>query len=98
MALENEVFISSATIWEIAIKKSAGRLVFPVEQYEAIAGRLGAAMVPILPGHAVAAGALPRHHGDPFDRMLIAQAKFESLTLVTNDAAMKQYDVAIFDG
>jgi PIN domain nuclease of toxin-antitoxin system len=53
-------------------------------------------MLPILPAHAIAAGSLPKHHGDPFDRMLIAQAMVENLVLVTDDRAISRYDVPIF--
>jgi len=94
-AAENQVFVSSASIWEIAIKQAAGRLVFPLDRFEDIARRKGYDMLPILPAHAIAAGALPRHHGDPFDRMLIAQALAENLVLITNDGAIAHYDVPI---
>jgi PIN domain nuclease of toxin-antitoxin system len=94
---ENQVFVSSASIWEIATKQAAGRLVFPLKQFEDIARRGGYDMLPILPAHAIAAGALPRHHADPFDRMLIAQAVTENLMLVTSDGIMARYDVHIFD-
>jgi PIN domain nuclease of toxin-antitoxin system len=96
LAHENQVFISSVTLWEIAIKKAAGRLKFPIEQYESIARRMGAAILPILPNHAIAAGALPRHHDDPFDRMLIAQATVENLVLATTDRQIARYGVRIF--
>jgi PIN domain nuclease of toxin-antitoxin system len=92
---ENQVFVSSATAWEIAIKHAIGRLVFPVEQFDDVCRRMGFDMLPILPSHAIAAGALPRHHGDPFDRMLIAQAMVENLLLVTSDRAMARYEVRV---
>ena len=95
-ATENQVFVSSVSIWEIAIKQAAGRLAFPLEQFEDIARRGGYDVLPILPVHAIAAGALPRHHGDPFDRMLIAQGMVENLVLVTNDRMIARYDVTIF--
>jgi PIN domain nuclease of toxin-antitoxin system len=57
--------------------------------------RMGFETLPILPAHALMAGALPRHHADPFDRMLIAQAMIENLVLVTSDDAMRRYDAKI---
>jgi PIN domain nuclease of toxin-antitoxin system len=95
-AAENQVFVSSASIWEIATKQAAGRLVFPLEQFEAIARRRGYDMLPISPAHGIRAGSLPLHHRDPFDRMLIAQAMVEGLLLVSNDSAMARYDVPLF--
>ncbi len=95
-AAENQLLVSSATVWEIAIKPAAGRLVFLVEQFDDIARRMGFDMLPILPAHAIAAGALPRHHSDPFDRMLIAQAVVENLILVTSDPRIGLYDVRVF--
>ncbi len=93
---ENQVFVSSATVWEIAIKRAAGRLVFPIDRFDDLAVRMGFEVLPILPAHAVAAGALPRLHGDPFDRMLVAQAMVEDLVLVSVDAAVRRYDVRVF--
>jgi len=97
-APENQLLVSSVTVWEIAIKRAAGRLVFPVEQLDDVARRMGFDMLPILWAHAIAAGALPRHHADPFDRMLIAQAVVENLVLVTNDRGMTRYDVRVLVG
>jgi PIN domain nuclease of toxin-antitoxin system len=90
-APDNQVFVSSVTVWEIAIKHAAGRLVFPIDQLDDIVRRMGYEVLPILPAHAVRAGSLPRHHADPFDRMLIAQALVENLTLVTSDSLMERY-------
>ena len=93
---ENQVFVSSATVWEIAIKRASGRLIFPAGRFDDLALRMGFEVLPILPAHAVVAGALPRHHGDLFDRMLIAQAMVEDLILVSVDAAVGRYDVRVF--
>ena len=90
------MFVSSVTVWEIAIKAARGRLVFPIERFDDVARRLGFDILPILPAHAIAAGALPPHHADPFDRMLVAQANIENLLLVTSDAILSRYDVRIF--
>ena len=92
---DNPVFVSSATVWEIAIKRAIGRIVFPIDQFDDIARRMGFDMLPILPAHAIAAGSLPRHHADPFDRMLVAQAMVENLTLVTSDGVLGRYEVRI---
>lgn len=95
---DNELFISTASIWEIAIKHAAGRLSFPVDQFDDLARRMALTVLPILPAHAIAAAALPRHHGDPFDRMLVAQAVVEGLDLVSSDRMIGQYDVRLFPG
>jgi len=91
----SEVFLSVASIWEMAIKVGTGRLDFPIADIESHTVGHGLAILPVLPPHAVALLALPRLHGDPFDRMLIAQARAEGLTLVTDDTMIRQYDVAL---
>jgi PIN domain nuclease of toxin-antitoxin system len=88
---ENYVAVSSATVWEIAIKVAIGRLKFPIDQFDDVLQRMGFESLPVLPAHAIVAGSLPRHHADPFDRMLIAQAMVENLVLVTSDNAMGRY-------
>jgi PIN domain nuclease of toxin-antitoxin system len=95
---ENRVLISAVTAWEIAIKRALGRLKFPLDRFDDIMQRMGFDALPILPAHAIVAGGLPRHHDDPFDRMLIAQALTESLTLVSGDEAVARYDVPVFAG
>ena len=92
----NDVFVSSVTVWEIAIKRALGRLTFPVNEFDEMARRMGFDTLPIMPSHAIAAGDLPPHHADPFDRMLIAQAVVENLLLVTSDHQIGRYDVRIF--
>jgi PIN domain nuclease of toxin-antitoxin system len=87
-----EVTVSAASVWEIAIKKAAGRLETPDDLLGAIAAD-DFDTLSMSPAHALAAGALPAHHTDPFDRMLIAQARTESLTVVTVDARFADYDV-----
>ena len=86
--------MSAASIWEIATKRAAGKLKVPDDLLEQVAaarfGELGIAFE-----HAILAGALPPHHSDPFDRMLVAQAMSENLTLVTNDARIAAYDVPV---
>ncbi|MEV0132911.1 type II toxin-antitoxin system VapC family toxin [Dactylosporangium sp. NPDC050688] len=85
------VYISPATIWEVAIKQSIGKLQ-PADLPERIQAS-GFRDLPITSAHAIAAGRLPLIHRDPFDRMLIAQAQLEELTLVTRDAHIQKYDV-----
>jgi len=76
---KTKVFLSSASVWENSDQDGSGRLVFPIERFDEIVRTLGFDTLPILPVHAVAAGRLPLHHADPFDRMLIAQATVENL-------------------
>lgn len=88
----NDVVVSAATIWEIAIKRSLGKLRFS----GSIAGHVsdaGFRLIGMSADHAEAAAALAPHHRDPFDRILVAQAQHERLTLVTRDPAMAAYDV-----
>ena len=91
----NDVLVSVASIWEIAIKHALGRLHLPIGRLEALITELGFTLLPIALPHALAAGALPRHQADPFDRMLIAQARHEGLTLVTVDAAFRHYELPL---
>ena len=90
----NAVYVSAATAWEIAIKRAKGTLEAPTDVRPAIASSRFTEL-PIDAGHAVAAGALPAHHRDPFDRMLVAQAQLESMSLVTADPVLAQYEVEI---
>jgi PIN domain nuclease of toxin-antitoxin system len=94
----NELFLSTASGWEIAIKYSLGRLPLPEPPATFIPPRLIRDAVRPLPvelGHALAVAGLPRHHRDPFDRLLIAQAVQEEMALVTADCALAAYDVAL---
>ena len=86
------VFVSAATAWEAAIKAALGRLRYPDTIRAGIAAS-GFAELPISVSHAERAAGLPRHHSDPFDRMLVAQAQAEDLTLVTADRRIGRYDV-----
>lgn len=87
--------VSTVNAWEIAIKHAIGRVRFPIDMFEDMMREMGFDVLPIIPAHAIAAGALPPLHGDPFDRMLIAQARAENLTLVSDDAAVARYDVPL---
>lgn len=89
------VYVSAATVWELSVKAALGRLDLgdldladEIEANDFID-------LPIAARHGAAAARLPRHHADPFDRVLIAQAELEGLTIVTRDAAFNAYGVAI---
>jgi PIN domain nuclease of toxin-antitoxin system len=89
----NAVFVSAVSVWEIAIKQKSGKLSFSGSPMAMIA-QYGFLPLPISPEHAECAGGLPQHHTDPFDRMLIAQAQIEGMTLVTIDSKIRLYPVA----
>ena len=91
---ENAVYLSAAAVWEMAIKKSLGRLEFP-GNLEDILHEERIEVLPIRLGHAVAVADLPMHHQDPFDRMQIVQARIEDLVLLTRDAEIAKYDVKV---
>ena len=86
------VAVSAASAWEISIKEAFGKLDAPAGWPEEIEG-FGFEPLPITFDHAREAGGLPRHHGDPFDRMLVAQARLEGLVIVTADPRIARYDV-----
>jgi PIN domain nuclease of toxin-antitoxin system len=90
---ENELFFSAASLWEIAIKRGLGRADFQVDARVLRRGLIdnGYRELAILSEHAVAIDALPPIHKDPFDRLLIAQATVEGITLLTDDAIVAQY-------
>jgi PIN domain nuclease of toxin-antitoxin system len=94
------VHVSAVSAWEIAIKSRSGRLKL-TERLEAwMPDRLerdGFLMLSVTVAHAVAVASLPDHHNDPFDRLLIAQARAEGLTVVTSDTAFDDYDVTVLD-
>jgi PIN domain nuclease of toxin-antitoxin system len=90
------VHVSVASAWEIAIKTSAGRLELGAPPTEYVVDRLrlhGFQPVPIELAHALRAGTLPRHHGDPFDRVIVAQGQVEDMPIVTGDPLIGLYDV-----
>jgi PIN domain nuclease of toxin-antitoxin system len=92
----NTVFISAVTTWEISIKAAIGKLKLPDEPKSYLAPRIGRAgftLLPILAEHTYEVYSLPLHHLDPFDRLLIAQARVNDLSIVTADRAFAQYDV-----
>lgn len=88
------VYVSAASIWEISIKTQLGKLAIDGDPVKEIWSN-GFVELPMTARHADHAGRLPRHHEDPFDRMLIAQAQLEHLVLVSRDAAFKDYTVSL---
>ena len=91
---EPAVCVSSATLWEVAIKQAIGKFKEPADLPQEIRGAEFREL-PVTHDHAIAAGRLPLIHRDPFDRMLVAQAQCEDLTLVTRDRDIQRYEVAI---
>ncbi len=92
---DNAVFVSAVSLWEIAVKRALGRLSFPLERLDALLAEMGVEVLDLTAAHAVAAGGLPRHHDDPFDRALVAQARVEGMSLVSADPAVARYDVPV---
>ena len=94
----NELVLSAATPWEIAIKVAVGKLRLPGSVEEFVSTRTAATRVtplPITQLHAIESAALPQHHRDPFDRVLVAQARLERLPLMSTDDVFRAYDVEI---
>ena len=91
---ELEVFISPASLWEITIKQSMGKLDAPADLAETIRDS-DFHELPVRHRHTITAGRLQAIHRDPFDRLLVAQAQCEKLTLVSTDEHMPKYDVAV---
>lgn len=94
----NEIFVSAASIWEIAIKARLGRLIIPGDPGQFIGGQVvenAFRGLPIVAGHALRIWGLPDYHRDPFDRMLVAQAQVEGLALVSRDPDVARYEVEI---
>ena len=94
IATADLVFVSAASAWEAALKVALGRLKIP-DTIEAGVEASGFDKLPITFAHAEAAARLPPHHLDPFDRLLVAQARIEGLTLVTHDRRLAPYEVDI---
>ena len=93
---KNLMFVSVAAAWEMVIKSALGKLDIPSDLEAALTANRFQPL-PITIPHALAVVDLPHHHNDPFDRLLIAQAKVEGLTLVTRDGQNKNYDVSIME-
>ncbi|HWM54268.1 MAG TPA: type II toxin-antitoxin system VapC family toxin [Solirubrobacterales bacterium] len=89
----NEVFISVISPWEVEIKRAKKRLRAPDDLSDAVEAHRFQ-LLPVLLRHTKAIGSMPDHHGDPFDRMLVAQATVDGLTLVTSDRTLRRYPIA----
>ena len=95
---QNEIFLSVASVWEISIKTAKGKLILPEVPAHYILSRIGLYRFQPLPvhvSHAVRVYDLPRHHDDPFDRMLVAQSQVESIPLISTDAEIRKYEVEV---
>ena len=94
---DNEVYFSAATVWEIAIKHALARRDMPISGAEAadLFVRAGYVELPITASHAAATEELPAHHGDPFDRIIVAQSLIEPLRLVTHDRQLLRYGASV---
>jgi PIN domain nuclease of toxin-antitoxin system len=95
----NTLYWSAASSWEVTIKYALGRLPLPDAPEQFLTAELGRNRIeslPIVDAHAFQTGLLPRHHRDPFDRMLVAQAQVEAFGLITNDSNIRRYDVDVY--
>ena len=94
---DDEWCLSAASVWEMAIKTSLGRLTLPAPASEYVADKVqnGLRVLPIDWPHAAAVERLPFHHRDPFDRLLVAQAQLDHLPIVTKDPIFRQYGVRV---
>jgi PIN domain nuclease of toxin-antitoxin system len=86
--------ISAVVVWEVAIKRGLGKLDAPADLLVQLE-RADVDLLPITASHADRVATLPMHHRDPFDRLLVAQADIDGLTLVSADAAMRSYDIDV---
>lgn len=90
---DTTLYVSMATLWECAIKRSIGKLELPDNFYEIIADDYEILGIEI--SHLVAYAELPMHHRDPFDRLLVAQARLSDLTLLSRDPNIAKYDISV---
>jgi PIN domain nuclease of toxin-antitoxin system len=90
----NHVLLSAVVVWEAAIKRAIGKLDTPGDLAATLLAA-GVLPLPITLEHAAGVEHLPHHHGDPFDRLLIAQATIENATLVSGDSTLRAYDVPV---
>jgi len=92
---ENQLYVSAVSTWEIAIKAALGKIKAEPADLAAEIATTGMRELPITIAHTMGARDLPRHHGDPFDRILIAQALAEGLTIVSADKVFAAYSVPV---
>jgi PIN domain nuclease of toxin-antitoxin system len=90
----NEVLLSAAVVWEVAIKQSLGKLDAP-DGFSSMLIDGGATPLPVSIEHARAVASLPWHHRDPFDRLLVAQASLEDAVIISGDERLRAYDVQV---
>ena len=94
----NNLLVSICSLWELTIKIGIGKMEIPSSNIPALLRNLesfGVGLLPVIPTHLLALQQLPRHHRDPFDRILIAQAKAESIPLVSKDEDIQEYDLEL---
>ncbi|MDD5224309.1 MAG: type II toxin-antitoxin system VapC family toxin [bacterium] len=97
---ENQLFLSAASGWEIAIKAGLGRIRLPQNPQGFVSRQLSANSIESLPiqmSHALQTFALPLHHRDPFDRIIVAQAQLEKMTVLSSDPQIARYEVKVID-
>ncbi len=92
---ENAVFVSAASMWEVAIKRALGRIEIDLALLDDALDAMGFEHLAIIGRHALGVADLPANHDDPFDRMLVAQSIHEGMRLVTHDAAVARYGTAL---
>lgn len=90
----NDVFVSVVSAWEIEIKAAKGKLRAPAGLEDALVAQ-GFESLPVAMLHAYSVESLPRYHRDPFDRMIVAQAHLEGMTIVTSDSEIRRYPVSV---
>ena len=94
----NELLLSAASAWEISIKWGLGRIPLPEKPAFYVPSRMnltGVKALPVSHAHALQVAELVRHHGDPFDRLLVAQSQVENITLITGDSALRPYEISV---
>jgi PIN domain nuclease of toxin-antitoxin system len=95
---QNEIYFSAASAWEISIKAAKGKLALPEPPEEYLSSRVAIyhfQPLPVQIDHAARVYELPRHHEDPFDRLLVAQSQIERMPLISADAEIQKYDVEV---
>ncbi len=93
---DTDVLLSAASAWEIAIKYALGKLPLPAPPSEYVPSRMqisATSPLPVVHAHALRVAALPLHHRDPFDRLIIAQSQLESVPVLTADPKLREYDI-----
>ena len=91
----DRLIVSAVSLWEATIKRSLGKLRAPADLSRRLTALRQIELLPIFPLHAEAVGELPWHHRDPFDRLLVAQARSERLAIVSSDPVLAQYGVEV---